>query len=175
MVHNTAPNDQRFTSYDCRKLDQYAESEIWADYNFRHKSGIWRNLSMTSPETLNWNFLITNPGFYRLLIQSILMHSLIATGFWSQDKVLNTRWTDWSYGRFRNIRSVNLAGVWTRILKVTCSSFHRLLIHMFPMSIATVMVILVQPRAELPVCWKSLSWTVWNFWSGYGQWWDYEF
>jgi hypothetical protein len=40
-------------SYDCRKLDQFAESEFWADRSFRSKSGFWQNFAMTFPETLN--------------------------------------------------------------------------------------------------------------------------
>jgi hypothetical protein len=40
-------------SYNCWKLDRSAESKIWADYNFRYKSGIWQNFALTSPETLN--------------------------------------------------------------------------------------------------------------------------
>jgi hypothetical protein len=48
-----APNGLRFTSYDCRKLDRFAESEFWADWTFRSKSGFWQNFAMTFPETLN--------------------------------------------------------------------------------------------------------------------------
>jgi hypothetical protein len=40
-------------SYDCRKLDQFAEFEFWADRTFRSKSGFWQNFAMTFPETLN--------------------------------------------------------------------------------------------------------------------------
>jgi hypothetical protein len=40
MVHNTASNGWRFMSYDYRKVDRSAESEIWADYTFWYKSGI---------------------------------------------------------------------------------------------------------------------------------------
>jgi hypothetical protein len=40
-------------SYDCRKLDRFAESEIWADWTFWSKSGFWQNFAMTFPETLN--------------------------------------------------------------------------------------------------------------------------
>jgi hypothetical protein len=40
-------------SYDCRKLDLSAETEIWTDYTFQYKSGFWQNWAMTSPETLN--------------------------------------------------------------------------------------------------------------------------
>jgi hypothetical protein len=28
IIHNVAQNGQRFSSYDCRKLDRFAESEI---------------------------------------------------------------------------------------------------------------------------------------------------
>jgi hypothetical protein len=88
------------------------------------------------------NFLITNSAFRWLLIRWILMHGLKGTDFWSQDKVLNTSWTDWTYRRmirFQSIRSVKHAGLWTRILKVTCSSFKCLLIHMFLTPTTTVM------------------------------------
>jgi hypothetical protein len=40
MVHNTALNGWRFTSYDYRKLNRFTESEIWVGYTFWHKSGI---------------------------------------------------------------------------------------------------------------------------------------
>jgi hypothetical protein len=40
-------------SYDCRKLDRFAESGFWADWTFRCKSGFWQNFTMTFPETLN--------------------------------------------------------------------------------------------------------------------------
>jgi hypothetical protein len=39
MVHNMAPNGQRFMSYVCRKLDWFAESDFWADWTFWSKSG----------------------------------------------------------------------------------------------------------------------------------------
>jgi hypothetical protein len=53
MVHFITPNGQRITSYDCRKLDRFAESEFWADWTFWSKSGFWQNSAMTFPETLN--------------------------------------------------------------------------------------------------------------------------
>jgi hypothetical protein len=40
-------------SYDCRKLDRFAESELWADWTFCSKSGFWQNFAMIFPETLN--------------------------------------------------------------------------------------------------------------------------
>jgi hypothetical protein len=40
-------------SYDCRKLDRFAESEFWADWTFWSKSGFWQNFAMTFSETLN--------------------------------------------------------------------------------------------------------------------------
>jgi hypothetical protein len=40
-------------SYDCRKLDRFAESELWVDWTFWSKSGFWQNFAMTFPETLN--------------------------------------------------------------------------------------------------------------------------
>jgi hypothetical protein len=39
MVLLMAPNGYRFVSYGCRKLDQFNESEFWADSTFRSKSG----------------------------------------------------------------------------------------------------------------------------------------
>jgi hypothetical protein len=53
MVYNMAPNGKRFTSYDCRKLDRFAESEFWEDWTFWSNSGFWQNFAMTFPETLN--------------------------------------------------------------------------------------------------------------------------
>jgi hypothetical protein len=53
MVHFITPNGQRIMTYDCRKLDRFAESEFWADWIFWSKSGFWQNFAMTSPETLN--------------------------------------------------------------------------------------------------------------------------
>jgi hypothetical protein len=40
-------------SYDCRKLDRFAESDFWADWTFWSKLGFWQNFVMTFPETLN--------------------------------------------------------------------------------------------------------------------------
>jgi hypothetical protein len=40
-------------SYDCRKLDRFAESEFWADWTFWSKSGFWQNFIMTFPKNLN--------------------------------------------------------------------------------------------------------------------------
>jgi hypothetical protein len=53
MAHNMAPNGQRITSCDCRKLDRFAESEFWTNRTFSSKSGFWQNFAMTFPETLN--------------------------------------------------------------------------------------------------------------------------
>jgi hypothetical protein len=53
MVHFITPNGQRITSYDCRKLDWFAESEFWVDWTFWSKSGFWQSFVMTFPETLN--------------------------------------------------------------------------------------------------------------------------
>jgi hypothetical protein len=53
MVHFITPNSLRITSYDCRKLDRFAESEFWADWTFWSKSGFWQNFATTFPETLN--------------------------------------------------------------------------------------------------------------------------
>jgi hypothetical protein len=39
MVPFITPNGQRITSYDCQKLDRFAESEFWADWTFWSKSG----------------------------------------------------------------------------------------------------------------------------------------
>jgi hypothetical protein len=40
-------------SYDCRKLERFAESELSADWTFWSKSGFWQNFAMTFSETLN--------------------------------------------------------------------------------------------------------------------------
>jgi hypothetical protein len=63
MVNNTSTNGWRFTSYGCRKLNRSAETEIWADYTFQHKSGIWQNFVMTSPETLNTKIAVNELSF----------------------------------------------------------------------------------------------------------------
>jgi hypothetical protein len=47
------PNGQRFMSYECWKLDRFAESEFWVDWIFWSKSGFWQNFAMTFLETLN--------------------------------------------------------------------------------------------------------------------------
>jgi hypothetical protein len=39
MVHTMAPNGWQFMSYDCRKIDRFAESDFWADWTFWSKSG----------------------------------------------------------------------------------------------------------------------------------------
>jgi hypothetical protein len=58
-----APNGQRFTSYDCRKPDRFAESDFWADWTFRSKSGFWQNFAMTFPETLNTKVAVSELSF----------------------------------------------------------------------------------------------------------------
>jgi hypothetical protein len=63
MVHFITPNGQRITSYDCRKLDQFAESEFWADWTFWSKSGFWQNFAMTFPETLNTKVVYNELSF----------------------------------------------------------------------------------------------------------------
>jgi hypothetical protein len=63
MVHNTASNGQWFTSYNCQKRNWFAETEIWEDHTFRHKSGIWQNFTMTTPETLNTEIAINELSF----------------------------------------------------------------------------------------------------------------
>jgi hypothetical protein len=50
-------------SYDCRKLDRFAESEIWADCTFRHNSWIWRHFAMTTPETLTTKLTVNELSF----------------------------------------------------------------------------------------------------------------
>jgi hypothetical protein len=49
--------------------------------NFQHKSGIWQNFVMSSPETLNTKLPLANSDSCCLLIQPIPMHGLIATEF----------------------------------------------------------------------------------------------
>jgi hypothetical protein len=63
MVHNTAPIGRRFTSYDYQKLNRSAETEIWADYTFQHKSVVWKIFAMTSPESLNTKNAINELSF----------------------------------------------------------------------------------------------------------------
>jgi hypothetical protein len=58
-----APIGQRFMSYNCRKLDRSSETEIWADYTSLYKSGLWQNLAMTFPETLNMKNAINELSF----------------------------------------------------------------------------------------------------------------
>jgi hypothetical protein len=38
------------------KLNRSAETEFLADFTFQHKSGVWQNFAMASPETLNTKF-----------------------------------------------------------------------------------------------------------------------
>jgi hypothetical protein len=58
-----APNGQRFTSYDYRRLDRFAESEFWADWTFWSKSGFWQNFAMTFPEILNTKISVSELSF----------------------------------------------------------------------------------------------------------------
>ncbi len=63
MVYNMAPNGQRFTSYDYRKLDRFAESEFWADWTFWSKSGFWQNFAMNFIEILNTKVAVNELSF----------------------------------------------------------------------------------------------------------------
>jgi hypothetical protein len=40
-------------SYNCRKLDRFAEFGFWVDWALWSNSGFWQNFAMTFPETLN--------------------------------------------------------------------------------------------------------------------------
>jgi hypothetical protein len=50
-------------SYDCQKLDRFAESEFWADWTFRSKLRFWQNFAITSPETLITKLSINRLSF----------------------------------------------------------------------------------------------------------------
>jgi hypothetical protein len=63
MIHFITSNGQRITSYDCRKLDRFAESKFWADWTFWSKSGFWQNFVMTVPENLNTKVADNNLSF----------------------------------------------------------------------------------------------------------------
>jgi hypothetical protein len=89
VVYKMAPNDQWFKSYDCRKLDRSCWIRNLGGLYLSAQVGIWQNFAITFPERWIWKLLLTNSDSCWLLIRPILMHGLIATGFSSQDKVLN--------------------------------------------------------------------------------------
>jgi hypothetical protein len=98
MVHNRAPIGQWFMSYYCRKLNRSAESEIWADYTFQHKSGIWQNFAMTSQETLNIKIAANELSF------PLVTHTAHSNARCDRYRILKTRqgaeliWTEWRDG-----------------------------------------------------------------------------
>jgi hypothetical protein len=61
-VHNTAPISWRFTSYDCQKLDWFAETKS-GQTTFWHKSGFWWKFAITCPEILNTKLAISELNF----------------------------------------------------------------------------------------------------------------
>jgi hypothetical protein len=62
-IHFITSNSQQIMSYDCRKLDRFAESEFWADWTFWSKLGFWQNFVMTFPENLNTKVADNNLSF----------------------------------------------------------------------------------------------------------------
>jgi hypothetical protein len=58
-----AQNGQQFMSYNCQKLDRFAESDFWADLTFWSKLGFWQNFVMTFPETLNTKVAVSELSF----------------------------------------------------------------------------------------------------------------
>jgi hypothetical protein len=94
MVHNMVPNGSRFMSYNCRKLDRLAESGFWADWTFRSNSGIWQNIAMTFPETLNTKVADKELSFPLVTHMACSDARFGNYGILIQDKVLETFWTD---------------------------------------------------------------------------------
>jgi hypothetical protein len=81
-------------SYNCRKVDRFAESEFWADYTFWHKSGFcWQNFAMTSPGTLHMKItvnklsflLVTHTAYFDTRFGS---HGLLKSGY-SAEQILD--------------------------------------------------------------------------------------
>jgi hypothetical protein len=63
MVHKSAPNGRRYTSYGCRKIDRFAESEVLDRLHLSAQVRILITFAITSPETLNTKVSINELTF----------------------------------------------------------------------------------------------------------------
>jgi hypothetical protein len=74
-----------------------AESEIWADYTFHHKSGIWQNFSISPPRTLNMEFATNELSFL------LVTHTVDSDARFDSYGILKSRqgaeliWTGWTH------------------------------------------------------------------------------
>jgi hypothetical protein len=73
-------------SYDCRKLDQFAESEFWADWTFWSKLGFWQNFVMTFLETLKTKVAVNE------LIFPLVTHSAYSDARFDSYGILKSGW-----------------------------------------------------------------------------------
>jgi hypothetical protein len=71
-------------SYDCWKLDRFAESEFWADSTFRSKSGFWQNFVMTFPETLNTKVVVNE------LSSTLVTHKVYSDAQFDRYEILSS-------------------------------------------------------------------------------------
>jgi hypothetical protein len=74
-----------------------AESGIWADCTFRHKSGIWQKFAMTTLEMLNMKFSVNELSF---LLVTHTTHSnarFDSYGILKSRQSPDTFWTEWTY------------------------------------------------------------------------------
>jgi hypothetical protein len=96
MVHNMAPNGHQFMSYDCRTLDLSAESKIWADGTFWHKSGIWLNFAMTTLETLNMKLAANKLNFLLVTHMTYSDARFDSYGILKSGQGAELIWTEWT-------------------------------------------------------------------------------
>jgi hypothetical protein len=75
-------------SYDCRKIDQFAESEFWAAWTFCSKSGFWQIFAMTFPETLNTKVAVNELSF------PLVTHTVYFDARFDSYVILKSGWGD---------------------------------------------------------------------------------
>jgi hypothetical protein len=114
-------------SYDCRKLDRFAESEFWADLTFQSKLGFWQNFAMTFPEILN-----TKVSFNKLRFP-LVTHMAYSDARFESYGILNLGWGAENFldrlGRPTNDQILGAEGA--RILVRVVYKFRRPLTQLF--------------------------------------------
>jgi hypothetical protein len=94
MLHFITPNGQWITSYSYQRMARWLNRGKLSGLDLPTQISIWQNFVITFLETWISKLSIMNSDFRWLLIWPIPMHGLVTMGFWSQDEVLKTFWTN---------------------------------------------------------------------------------
>jgi hypothetical protein len=75
------------------------ESEIWADCTLRHKSGIWQNFVMATPEILNMKFAINKLSFPLVTHVAYSDARFDSYGILKSGQGAELIWREWTFRR----------------------------------------------------------------------------